>query len=131
MTARAASAWAKTPPPISRASFPVNQTVAAPASGGQQAQAEERFAEKMPRDPGDEGDQRRLIDVAEVEVLGAGEIIQLVAKDSVAAGGEEMKKELRDSQQQHDGRAGEKTMGHGRAGARQVNCPFHLVVRVL
>ncbi len=96
--------------------------------GGQQPQAHERFAEKMPRNPGDEGDQGWLIDVPGGEVLGAGEIIQFVAKDSVAAGGEEMKNELRESQQEHDGRTGEKAMGHGRSGARQMNCSFHLVV---
>ena len=64
----------------------------------------------MPRDPGDESDQRWLIDITEGQMLGAGEVIQLVAKDSVATGGEKMKKKLRDSQQQDDGRTGEKTM---------------------
>ena len=33
-TAAAASAWAKTPPPISRVNFPVNQTVAVMEFGG-------------------------------------------------------------------------------------------------
>ena len=50
-----------------------------------QTQPVKRFSKQMPRDPGEEGNQRRLVHVTEVQMFGAGEIVQLVAKDSVAA----------------------------------------------
>jgi len=61
-----------------------------------------RFAEKMPSDPGDEGDQRRLIDVAGIQMLGAGEVIKFVAKNSVAVRDQEMEDELRGCEDQND-----------------------------
>src|SRR5437762_2647846 len=79
----------------------------------------------MPRDPGNHGDERRLIDVTEVQVLGTSQIVQLVAKDPVPSGREKMKKELRDRQRKHDGRTGQKTMDRRRPGPRKVNYPFH------
>jgi len=40
-------ACANAPPPRSRASLPVNQTVAAPATARKKAQTDERFAENV------------------------------------------------------------------------------------
>ena len=69
---------------------------------GQQAQTEKRFAEQMPSDPGDEGDQRRLIDVARVQMLGTGEVIKFVAKNSVPVRDQEMEDEFRGCESQND-----------------------------
>src|ERR1700687_3907122 len=97
MTAIAASAWAQRPPPIPPAP--------PPRRGGKKKKAVERFAESVPRDPRAEGDERRLIHVTEVEMFGAGEIIQLVAKDSVATSGEKMEEEFRKREAHHNRRA--------------------------
>src|SRR5205807_4252952 len=81
--------------------------------------------EDVPRNPGDEGDERRLIDVAGAEMLGAGEIIQLVAKDSVTARGAEMEEHLGDRQQDHDCRRARKTIGACAIRARNVKWVLH------
>ena len=44
----------------------------------------------MTGEPGEQGDEGWLIDVAPIEVLGAGEVIKLIAKDSVTGGREEV-----------------------------------------
>ena len=44
----------------------------------------------MPRDPGDERDQWRLIDISPIEVLAAGQVIKFVAENSVTVRSEEM-----------------------------------------
>lgn len=56
----------------------------------------------MSRNPGDERDQRRLIDISPVEMLRAGEVIKFVAKNSVAAAGDEMKDQLQASEAQDE-----------------------------
>ena len=48
----------------------------------------------MSRGPGNDSDERRLIDIAPVEVLTAGQVIKFVSKNSVTAGGEEVKKQF-------------------------------------
>src|SRR2546423_1018787 len=59
----------------------------------------------MPRDPGDERDQRRLVDVTGVEMLGTGEVIKFVAKNSVPIRDQKMEDELRGGQGKDDFRA--------------------------
>ena len=60
----------------------------------------------MASDPGDDCDQWRLIDVPESQVLGTGEIIKFIPKDSVSAGDKEMKQDLGPGQQPDNGRPG-------------------------
>ena len=47
----------------------------------------------MTREPGEEGDERRLVDVSPGQVLSAGHVIHLVAEIAVAIGSEELKEE--------------------------------------
>jgi hypothetical protein len=51
---------------------------------------EHRVAEQDPCDPGDEGDQWRLIDVAPRQVVAAGDEVELVAEVPVAPVGEKV-----------------------------------------
>jgi len=60
---------------------------------GQQAEGEQRGAERVEDDPRSEGDEGRVIDVAEGEVAGAGDVVELVAEDAVAVGGEQMQED--------------------------------------
>ena len=80
----------------------------------------------MARDPGDEGDERRLIDVSETEVLRAGEIIEFIAENSVTPGGGQMEKDLRQREGQDDRRP--ERRGKAAASRPQVNSPFHRFV---
>ena len=48
----------------------------------------------MSRGPGNDSDERRLIDIAPVEVLTAGEVIKFVSKNSVTPGGEKVEKQF-------------------------------------
>src|SRR5438477_306150 len=83
------------------------------------------IAKNVPRNPGDEGDERRLIDVAGAEMLGAREVVQLVAKNSVTARGAEMEEHLGDRQQDHDCRSARKTIGASAISARNVKSLLH------
>ena len=53
-------------------------------------QTNDPLAKEMPRDPRDERDQRRLIDISPIEVLAAGQVIKFVAENSVTVRSEEM-----------------------------------------
>ena len=91
MTARAASACAKRPPPISRASLPVSQTSAAPAIAGNNRKPKQRTHQKRWRaNHAIRRDEWRLVYIAPIKMLGAGEVIKLIAKDSITTGGEKM-----------------------------------------
>ena len=92
---------------------------------GEQAQTIKRFTESVPCKPGDEGDERRLIDVAGAEMLGAGEIIQFVAKDSVTARGAEMEENFGSRQEDHNRRPARETIGACAIRARDVKCRLH------
>jgi hypothetical protein len=59
----------------------------------------------MSRDPGHEGNQRRLIDVTGPQVFGTSEVIEFVAKNSVAIRDQEVEEELRGGENQNDCRA--------------------------
>ena len=63
---------------------------------------EERGAERVPDEPGHDGDERRLIHVAPVEVLAAGHEVQLVAEVPVAGGAGEVQQQLRRRDREHD-----------------------------
>ena len=56
----------------------------------------------MARDPGDEPDQRRLIDVTRAKMFGTGQVIKFVTKDSVAIRDEKMEDEVRGRDRQDD-----------------------------
>ncbi len=66
----------------------------------------EPIAKPMPRDPRHQRDHRRLIDVSPVEMFAAGEIIKLVSKNSVTAGGQKMKKQLHHGQPKNNDLSG-------------------------
>src|SRR4030095_2851586 len=66
-----------------------------PGEGGEKANRRQRVAEGSPRQPQERDRQRRLVDVAEREVVGAGDVVELVAKDAVAVAGGEVEDELR------------------------------------
>src|SRR5579859_7100674 len=68
----------------------------------------------MARNPGDEDSHRRMVDIAPGHVLGAGEVVHLVAKDAVAGGSKEMKEQLGRGDIEDDGRTG------GEAALRRV-----------
>ena len=48
-----------------------------------QPRRRQRFAEQPAGDAGDQGDERRMVDVAEVQVLAAGDVVELVAEPAV------------------------------------------------
>ena len=69
---------------------------------------EERGAERVADEPRHRGDERRLVHVAPVEVLAAGQEVQLVAEVPVAGGGREVQQQLRRRDREDDGQpAGE------------------------
>ncbi len=72
----------------------------------QKTDRQERFAERVPRQPSDEHRHRRMINVSPGQVLGAGQVIHLVAKDAVTSGSQKMQQQLAGSDVQHDRRAG-------------------------
>src|SRR3954468_13607945 len=59
----------------------------------------------MSRKPDNERDERRLVDVTGVEVFGAGQVIELVAKNPVTIGNEQMKEQVRSGEEKHDDRS--------------------------
>jgi hypothetical protein len=59
----------------------------------QEAKRLERVAEDCAPDPEDPDRERRVVDVAEREVIRAGQIVELVAEDPVAARGREVERE--------------------------------------
>jgi hypothetical protein len=58
----------------------------------------------MKNGPGGEGDQGRMVDISEGQVTGAGNVVQLIAKDSIPAGSEEMKQHGEGREHAHDNR---------------------------
>ena len=48
----------------------------------------------MPRKPGDECDQRRLVDIAPGKVLAAGHVVELVAKKAVVIDARKLNEQL-------------------------------------
>src|SRR5579885_235642 len=62
------------PPPTSRAIGPARNTSAAPASAGSKSQGGQGITPYDPDDPNRPCDQRRLIDVAPIQVLATGKI---------------------------------------------------------
>jgi hypothetical protein len=48
----------------------------------------------VPRDPRKPGDQRRLIDVTPVEMLGTRQVVQRIAKIAIACCGEQMQRKI-------------------------------------
>ncbi len=56
----------------------------------EKAQRKERISEKPSRKPGDQRDERRLIDIAPGKVLSAGGVIEFISKITVAIGNEEV-----------------------------------------
>jgi hypothetical protein len=70
----------------------------------QETEREQRIAEQVPHDPEHADRQRRMVDVAPVHVLAAGEVVELVAEDAVALRREEMQKELGEREEDEDHR---------------------------
>src|SRR5207244_13396223 len=66
------------------------------------SQADERLAENMASNPGEETDQRRLIDVTSTQMFGTRQIIKFVTKDTVAIRDEKMEDEVRGRDRKHD-----------------------------
>jgi hypothetical protein len=44
----------------------------------------------VPREPGNEGNQRRLVHIAPSKVLSTSKVVEFVSKDAIARGGEEV-----------------------------------------
>src|SRR4051812_10223471 len=59
----------------------------------------------MSCDPGDERDERRLIDVTGAEMHGTGEVIKFVPKNSVTVRDEKMENEIRGRDREDDHKA--------------------------
>lgn len=62
--------------------------------GGEDPQADERLAEELVRQPRDPGDERGMVDVAEGEVMTAGQEVKLVVVVAVAAEERQMDQQL-------------------------------------
>jgi len=75
--------------PSSRAMSPVIQSR---CYRRQKSQRRQRIAQRDAFEPGDHGNERRLIDVAPVQVVATGEVIQFVDKIPVTAAHEDVKK---------------------------------------
>src|SRR5271166_4579167 len=74
--------------------------------GRQQAQPQERIAERVPGEPGDEYVHRRMVNVTPSDVLRACHVIHLVAEDTVTCRSEQMEQKLRERQVKNNCRAG-------------------------
>ncbi len=83
---------------------------------GQDPQEEQGIAGQRPRHPRRHRDEGRLIDVAPLEVPAAGEEVQLVAEDAVAAAGGEVQAEHAEGSEQDGPRR------RVRAGLRPCAC---------
>ena len=90
--------------------------------GSEEADAEGRVAEQQPGAAQDERAERRVVDVAPVEVLAAGDVVQLVPVQPVAADEGELERQLqrRGGEQEHpvEPRVGN-TRGRCPAGRRR------------
>jgi hypothetical protein len=71
--------------------FPCKPHQGGSSDGGQDSQAWQRISKQLRRKPGDQGNQRWLIHVAPIQMLGASQVIQLIPKDPVTIRGEEVK----------------------------------------
>ena len=71
----------------------------------------------MACEPDDEGDQRRLVNIAPGKMLRAGEVVHFVAKDAVARGRKQMEGEIGERYIKDKSRTGEK------AGLRRFGGP--------
>ncbi len=65
---------------------------------GQEAYREHRVTQRVLRDPGDERDQRRLVNVAPGEMIAAGHVIKLVAEESVVIDAGELNQDFKDDE---------------------------------
>src|SRR2546426_11536761 len=79
-----ASAIAHARPPSSRAIAPVRATVAAPASAGSRRIANSESPSRISLSRRSKDRQRRLIDVSKIEMPRASDVVELVAKITVA-----------------------------------------------
>ena len=59
-----------------------------------ESQSNARIAKKVTGDPGNERNQRRMINISPLQMLAAGEVIHLVPKNSVTVRGEKMENEF-------------------------------------
>jgi hypothetical protein len=66
-----------------------------PGDRGQQSQGKHRVAKERADGPEQKDRQRRLIDVAKGQMIGAGQIVELVAEIAVALRGQQMDEQLR------------------------------------
>ena len=74
-----------------KSQFPGKPNGCGAGERGEKTQTRKPIAKKMSGGPGDERDQRRLIDISAIEVLAAGEVIKFVAKNSIAASRKQVK----------------------------------------
>src|SRR5262249_1844841 len=70
----------------------------------------------MPRDPDQQRDERRLVDVAPGQMLRAGVVIHLIAEDAVTHRGKQVEEQLGEGDVEHDRRAGGKAVLYGSSG---------------
>ena len=84
----------------------------------QKANREKRVAENVARNPGDDGYQRWLVHVAPGEMLAAGHIVKLVAKNAVMIDPGKLDEQLRDGQTREHGRGARSGLARGSANER-------------
>ncbi len=70
--------------------FACEPNQSSPGDRRQQPQTNQRTAKNMTSEPGNQGDGGRLVHVAPIKVLGAGEVIKFITKDSITPGGDEV-----------------------------------------
>ena len=97
--------------PARARSSPVANTVAAPASAGTTRSATSESPNAARHSQSTRDRERRVIDVAPRRVVGAGQVVELVAEDPVAARGRERQREPQRGQRDQDRR------GRGARGA--------------
>ena len=85
---------------------------------GEAANGQQGVTKESALKPGQHGYERRLIDVAPGEVVGAVEVVKLIDEEAVAAASVEMHRDL---DQREDENARAKKPGAGGSGARGIN----------
>ncbi len=99
-------------PPRRRARYDARSMVAAPARAGNTRRAVAESPSSKPGKPQQRDRKRRMVDISPIEATRAGEVIELVAKDAVAAAESDVEDEL-------DSRERQRNVGDGVAKHRE------------